>query len=318
MYAGEDMSMRSTPAQSMLSNISFGFNTRCDDLDMALYDWAHSRLSSLGRNSSKIIRVDDIINDPLSYIITKYANMPPARSNQYPISVVRSQFILEYKKACRQGEGRIRLYIPLLKTDPKEVPDTCKLLAHDLAIFFVSNFSKSPDCDTMSLCILPSIAENRGMFTPEFFQLPNWREIVTSTIRQVPSAALCGPLQLLLEADPVRNSPPFKQPLMEQDRQTIMRVIENARTSYELALDVSYAYDDRRSILLREVERRLIRASAYIGNIIDVGLDGLGVYEDVELERRDNVSWITLQAMGRYSSAIRRQFGIKVMHDPYE
>jgi len=311
------MSIRSTPQNSAISNISFGLNSQCDDLDLALHDWARSRLSSLGRNSSKIIRVTDIINDPLSYIITKYANMPPARSNQYPVSVVRNQFILEYKKACRQGEGRVRLYAPLLSSNPDEIPDTCKLLAHDLAIFFVSNFTKSGN-DTMSLCILPSIAENRAMFTPEFFQLPNWREIVTSGVRQIPSAALCDPLLALLEADPVRNSPPFKQPLMEKDRLTIMRVIENARTSYELALDVSYSHDDKRLGLLREVERRLIRASAYIGNIIDVGLDGLGVYEDVELERRDNVSWITLQAMGRYSSAIRRHLGIKVMHDPYE
>jgi hypothetical protein len=284
-----------------------------EQIDLSLRDWAMSRIANLGRHSNKITIVDDIVYDPLSYVITKYVNMPCNADNQMPIINVRKHIMMDYKTTCRKigVKGGVRIYQPL--TLPvKEVPDTCKLLAEDLSIFFVSTG------ETMSLCMLPQILSHRAMFTPEFFQRPDWRELVTSQVRQIPSRVVWEPLKTLLDADPISNAKPFTYQKMESARLELKQLLDRTRESFKCALDPAYPYDDRRLTLLHEVERLLVRAAARIVNINDVGLDGMGGYEDVNGERRNDISWITLQTMGQYSIRIRKHFGIRNLYDPFE
>jgi len=310
MFAGEDASSLSeTSGSTSMTVVSTRKN---DEFDYELHEWGRSRVQNIGRMSANLTVVTDPAYDPLAYVVAKYANMPPARDSQCPISVLRNQFMLDYKKMCRHIKGKLNVYNVLCDSKRGSVPDTCKLLAADLALFFASTST------TMSMCMLPSVIQHAALFTADFFQQADWRDVVREKVRQIPNAAQVAPLQSLLDADPVCKSKPFVHPLMEAHKSKIKQQIINAKEALRVALDVCYPHDDKRQSIMREVERRLVRASSLISNLSGIGLDGLGGYEHVTEERKNNESWATMQAMGVYSAKIRRHFGIKILYDPYD
>jgi len=311
MYGGEGYEeYEPSTASTTVVGITFNENER---LDLALREWAVNRIDNLGKNSGKIIFIDDIVYDPLSYVVTKYVNMPCGSNNQLPTDITRKHLMLDYKKMCREGvtKGSVRIY-KALTLPVKDMPDTCKLLPADLAIFFAS----TPH--TMSLCMLPQITANRAWLTPEFFQQPDWRDEVKTKVRQIPPKAQWEHLKKLLDDEPISKTKPFTYPAMEKSRLAIVDMLNRIREAFDCALDPCYPHDDRRLLLLQEVERKLVRVGARIVNINDVGLDGMGGYEDVNGERRNDISWIALQTMGQYSVKIRRHFGIRNLYDPFE
>jgi hypothetical protein len=297
-----------------LSDASFGLQAPPDDdMDLTLNTWARNRLSNLGTDASKTIQIDDPAFDPLTFTVIKYVNMPLSKDKQCPTRVVHNQFALTYKQACRQKGGPLKLYKPLLAKKVSDLPDSCKLLVSDLRLFF----SSRPAENTMSLCVLPSIMQNKHLLRVEFFQDILWRERVMHDIRKIPKKADYEFIEILVKSQPVSRAPPFNKESLQKTKLEIEQSLDECSECIARALDVTRPDDDNRMNHIKQAERCLIRAAACISNITDVGLDGLGGYKEVSEEKRDPVSWQTMQTMGNFAAEIRRKLNIDIPFDPY-